>query len=104
MEGRATAVRGTAVGMLGDGREQERRLGRFAARAAGLAATEVIPGSAAPWIRARHCRAKIGGAAEPATSAVSASGRRHVSPLPRHHARRGTGIWPHQDNRRGQKC
>ena len=28
----------------------------------------------------------------PATSAVSASGRRHVSPLPRYHAWRGTGI------------
>ena len=29
------------------------------------AVAEVIPDSAAPWIRARHCRAKIGGAAEP---------------------------------------
>ena len=29
------------------------------------AAAVVIPGSAAPRIRARHCRAKIGGAAEP---------------------------------------
>ena len=29
------------------------------------AAAEDIPGSAAPWIRARHCRAKISGAAEP---------------------------------------
>ena len=45
---------------------------RFAARTAGLAAAEVIPGSDAPpiraWhaalcIRARHYRAKIGGAA-----------------------------------------
>ena len=39
-----------------------------------------------------------------ATSAVSASGRHHVSPMPRHHAWRGTGIWPRQGNRRGQKC
>ena len=60
MEGR---VRGAVAGVLGDGRE--RRLGRFAARAAGLATAEVIPGSVAPWIRARHCRAKISGAAEP---------------------------------------
>ena len=65
MEGRAAVVRGAAAGVLGDGRERERRLGRFAARAAGLAAAEGIPGFAAPWIRARHCRAKIGGAAEP---------------------------------------
>ena len=65
MEGRAAAVRGTVAGMLGDGRERERCLGRFAARAAGLAAAKVIPGSAAPWIRARQCRAKIGGAVEP---------------------------------------
>ena len=64
MEGRAAAVRGAAAGVLGDGRERERRLGRFAARAAGLAVAEDIPGSAAPWIRARHCHAKIGGAAE----------------------------------------
>ena len=47
MEGRAAAVRGAAAGVLGDGRE--RRLGRFAARAAGLAAAEVIPGSSARW-------------------------------------------------------
>ena len=64
MEGWATAVRGAAAGVLSDGRERERRLGRFAARPAGLAASEVIPGSAAPWIRARYCRAKIGGAAQ----------------------------------------
>ena len=87
MEGRATAVRGAAAGVLGDGRERERRLGRFAARAVGLAAAEVIPGSATPRSVARQ---------SPATSAVSASGRRHVSPLPRHHAWRGTGIWPRQ--------
>ena len=77
MEGRATAVRGAAAGVLGDGRE--RRLGRFAARAAGLAVAEDIPGSAAPWIRARHCHAKIGGAAEP----YPVSGQRFWSP-PRH--------------------
>jgi len=65
MEDRAAAVRGAAAGVLGDGQERERRLGRFAARAVGLAAVEGIPGSAAPWIRARHCRAKIGGAVEP---------------------------------------
>jgi len=74
MEGRATAVRGAAVGVLGDGRE--RRLGRFAARAAGLAATEDIPGSAAPPILVRQCRALIGGAAEP----CPVSGQRFWSP------------------------
>ena len=54
MEGQATAVRGAAADVLGDGRERERRLGRFAARPAGLAAAEIILGSAALWIRARH--------------------------------------------------
>ena len=39
-----------------------------------------------------------------AMSAVSASGRCHVSPLPRHHAWRGTDVWPCQGNRCGQKC
>ena len=48
MEGRAAAVRGVAAGVLGDEWERERRLGRFAARAAVVAAAEVIPGSAAP--------------------------------------------------------
>ena len=76
MEGRAAAVHGAAAGVLSDGRERERRLGRFAARPAGLAAAEVIPGSAAPWIRARYCRAKIGGAAEP----CHVSGQRFCSP------------------------
>ena len=38
------------------------------------------------------------------TSAVSGDGRRHVRPLPRRHAWRGTCIWPRQGNRRGQKC
>ena len=83
MEGRAAAVRGAAAGVLGDGRERDRRIGCFVARAAGLAAAEVIPGSAAPRSVAWQ---------SPATSTVSASGHRHVSPLPRHHAWRGTGI------------
>ena len=39
-------------------------------------AMEVIPGSAAPRIRARHCRAKIGGAAEP----CHVNGQRFWSP------------------------
>ena len=103
MEGRAASVRGAAAGVLGDGRARERRLGGLAARAAGLTAG-LYPalsrhgsgcGTAAPRSVARQ---------SPATSAVSASGRRHVSPLPRHHAWRGTGIWPRQGNRRGQKC
>ena len=51
-------------GRGGDGRARDRRLRGLAARAAGLAAW-VIPPSVAPWIRARHCRAKIGGTAEP---------------------------------------
>ena len=76
MEGRAIAVRGEAAGVLGDGRERERRLGRFAARAVGLATVEVIPGSAIPWIRAWHYRANIGGAAEP----CHVSGQRLRSP------------------------
>ena len=76
MEGQAAAVRGAAAGVLGEGGARERRLGGFAARAAGLATTEVIPGSAAPWIWARHCRIKIGGATEP----CHVSGQRFLSP------------------------
>ena len=103
MEGQAAAVCGVAAGVLGDGREWERRLGGLAARAAGLAIGlyPALPrhgsgrGTAAPRSVARQ---------SPATSAVSASGRRHVSPLPRHHAWRDTSIWPRQGNRRGQKC
>ena len=103
MEGQAAAVNGAAAGVLGDRRARERRLGGFAARTAGLAAGlyPALPrhgsgrGTAAPRSVARQ---------SPATSAVSASGRRHVSPLLRHHAWRGTGIWPRQGNRRDQKC
>ena len=103
MEGWAAAVRGAAAGVLGDGRARERRLGGFAARAAGLAAGlyPALPrhglgrGTAAPRSVARQSLS---------TSAVSTSGRRHVRPLPRHHAWRGTCIWPRQGNRRGQKC
>ena len=51
--GREVATEGRA----GDGRGGQARAG------AGL-----LFGSAAPRIRARHCRAKIGGAAGPATS------------------------------------
>ena len=50
------------------------------------------PGPATPCAVARHCRAKIGGATDPATSPVSGPGLHHVTLLPRH------------DNRRGQKC
>ena len=80
-----------------------RRPGGLAARAAGLAA-EVLFGSAALRIWARHCRVKIGGAAEPCHVIGHDSDHRHVSPLPHHHGWRGTGIWPRQGNRRGQKC
>ena len=103
MEGQAAAVNGAAAGVLGDRRARERRLGGFAARAVGLA-TGVLFGSVAPRIRARHCSAKIGGAASLDTSPVSDSGRRHVSPLSRHHVWRDTGFWPRHGNRRGQKC
>ena len=91
--------------MEGKGGRRQRRAGRDmgaaarrgrAGRLLGQArlAAGFLYGSAAPRIRARHCRAKIGGAAGPAASTVSRSGRRHVSPLPRHHA----------GNRRDQKC
>ena len=97
MEGRATVVRGAAAGVLGDGRARERRLGGLAARTAGLVAGlyPALPrhgsgrGTDAPRSVARQ---------SPATSATSASSRRHISPL-----LRGTDIWPRQGNRRGQK-
>jgi len=65
--------------------------GRQSECAAGVAgrrdwATGLLSGSAAPTIRARHCRAKIGGAVDPATSPVSSPGRRHVILPPRYHA------------------
>jgi len=63
----------------------------------------VLFGPAAPCSVARHCRAKIGGAAEPCHVNDRDSGRRHVSPLMRHHTWRDIDIWPRHDNRRGQK-
>ena len=86
----AAGVRGVATDVLGGG----------PARAdAGMAAKRpccwgsgtdlaagVLFGSAVPWIRARHCRAKIGGATEPCHVTGRDFGRRHVSPLSRHHA------------------
>ena len=63
-----------------------------------------LPGTAASWAMARQCRAKIGGAADPATSPVSVPVVA-TSPLsPRHHAWSGTGFSPCHGNRRGQKC
>ena len=91
--GRTRARRlGVLAALLG----QQRLLGHWRTRDA----VGVLFGSAAPRIRARHCRAKIGGAAEPCHVTGRDSGRHHVSPLPRHHAWRGTGIWPRQGNRR----
>ena len=94
MEGWVAAIRGAAAGVLGDGRAREQRLGGFTAQAAGLSAG-LYPalsrhgsgrGTAAPRSVARQSLAM---------SAVSASGRRHVRPLPRHHT------WRDQGNRRG---
>ena len=42
-----------------------------------------------PCSSAPDCRAKIGGAADPATSPVSSPGRHHVILPPRHHTWRG---------------
>ena len=84
--------------------QHTQHVGRQQCSAAAMAARRNNPVLAAPSHVVRHCRAKIGGAANPATSAVSDFGRRHVSPLPRYHAWRGTDIWSRQGNRRGQKC
>ena len=93
MEGRAATVRGAPAGVLGDGRERDRRLGRFVGQR-DWPRRRIYPalprhgsgrGTAAPRSVARQ---------SPATSAVSVSGLRHVSFLPRHHAWRGIGIWP----------
>ena len=57
-----------AAGRRGRRRAQRHCLAVFLAERRLLgqeAAAVFIPGSAAPQIRARHCRAKIGGAAEP---------------------------------------
>ena len=99
--GRCAAAGGAGGGWASAG-AGGRRAGRV--RADGWPATWYLFGSATPWIRARHCRAKIGGVARAATSTITETGRRHWRPLPRHHAWRGIGIWPRQDNRRGQKC
>ena len=65
----AAAVRGAAAGVVGNGRLWWRRTGAGATPTRPCSGSGtgrvVIPGSAAPRIRARHCRAKIGGAAEP---------------------------------------
>ena len=54
----------------------------------------LCPGPAAPWALARQCRAVGYGAAEPATSPVSAPIVATSSLSPRHHAWRGNAI-PH---------
>ena len=66
----AAAVRGAAAGVVGDGRPRWRRTGAGAtARRPWCSGSGSgrggITGSAASRIRARHCRTKIGGAAEP---------------------------------------
>ena len=66
-------------------------VGRQQCSAAVASARRINPVLAAPSAVARHCRAKIGGAAGPAPSAVSAPGRRHVSPVPRHAAAQAFG-------------
>ena len=80
-----------ACGAVADGR----RGGEAGGQAdRGRAATRgrYLPGTAALWAMARQCRAKIGGAADPATSPISGSDLRHVTLLPRHHAWRDRGI------------
>ena len=59
--------------------------GRASVCAGGWARSPYLSGPAAPCTVAQHCRAKIGGAAEPCHVNDRDSGRRHVSPLPRHH-------------------
>ena len=99
--GRARAAAGRALAAAFG-----RRAGRQGRRACGRPGSRAgyISAPAAPQIRARPCRAMVGGATGPATSAAPPASPRHVSPVPRHHAWRGTGIWPRQGNRHGQKC
>ena len=61
-------------------------------------------GPVAPWDLVRQSRAVVYGAADPATSPVNNSGRRHVILPPRHHAWRGTDVSPRHGNRRSKKC
>ena len=62
------------------------RAGGWAGRGAAGLGRGPLAGSAASLIRARQCRAKIGGAADPATSPVNGL-IVATSPLsPRHHA------------------
>jgi len=76
-----------------------RRGGRQARRPGGQA--RKLAGAAVfTWL----CRAKIGGAADPATSPVSVWVVATSCLLLRHHAWRGTGVSPRYGNRRGQKC
>jgi len=77
---------------------------RVGVRASGRARARYLFGPAAPCSVTRQCRVKIGGTAEPCHVTGHDSGHRHVSPLPRHHAWRGIGIWPRQGNRRVKKC
>jgi len=95
-------VRGTAgaamAALRARGQAAREQAGGRAARG------RYLSGPAAPWAMARHCRAKIGGVADPATSPVNNPGRRHVILPPHHHAWRGTGVSPRHGNRRDQKC
>ena len=73
--GRAAARRaGGRAGVRGGGQVDRGRVARG----------RYLPGTAALLGMAWHRRAKIGGAADPATSPVSSPGRRHVILLPRH--------------------
>jgi len=105
MEGRAATVRGAPADVLGDGRERDRRLGRFAARAREGEGR----GGSYIWL----CRAMDQGASVSRQdrwrgSPCHVTGQRLVvTTLPissRHHAWRGIGVLPRHGNRRGQKC
>ena len=85
------------LGGIGLGSGRNRWMGVWSWRVAQFQARGMVeavnrPGTAASCAVAWHCRAKIGGAAEPYHVNGRDSGRRHVSQLPRHHAWRGTGI------------
>jgi len=92
--GRGALGAGVRCGLVRRGRRAAAAGGRQARRrprAAGAAgrqdlATTLLAGSAAPRIRARHYRAKIGGAADPATSPINVPVVATSTLSPRHHA------------------
>ena len=103
----ARALRGTGTGEAERWcQSQTQTAGRRRVSRVSLGAVvqRIEPRAGRPWPGDHGVSLRRGTVAPRSVTAVSDFDRCHVSLLPRHHAWRGTGIWPRQGNRRGQKC